>query len=154
MADERTYIIPLRKHYLKSPKYRRTKRAVNALRSFLERHMKTKNVLIGPMLNTKLWENGIQNPPHHVKVTVVRDEKDDVVRAELFGFEFKKKEKKEKKEVPKGLAGKIQEKLAPEEKKESKEDKKEEPKKEHKEKKDAPKKEAPAKKEDKKAPSK
>ncbi len=79
----------------------------------MQKHMKTENILIGPKLNLKIWEHGIKNPPGKVKVTVVKDEKEDNVRVELFGFDFKKKEKKEKQEKPKGLAGKLQEKLGP-----------------------------------------
>ena len=113
MTIERTYTIPLRKEFQKAPKYRRAKRAINALRTFVAKHMKSDNVLIGPRLNLKIWEHGIKNPPHHVKVTAVKDEKEDTVRVELFGFEFKAKEKKEKKDkAAPGLAGKIQEKLA------------------------------------------
>ena len=115
MALSRTYTIPLRKEFQKAPKYRRAKKAVNALREFVKKHMRNENVLIGPKLNLKIWEHGIKNPPHHVKVTAVEDEKDEVVRVELFGFEFKKKEAKEKKEKPKGMAGKLQEKLGPKE---------------------------------------
>ena len=108
---ERTYTIPLRKEFQKAPKYKRAKKAVAAVREFMQRHMKSENVLIGPKLNLKLWEHGMKNPPHHVKVTAVKDEKEDVVRVELFGFEFKKKEKKEEKKKATGLAGKIQQKL-------------------------------------------
>jgi large subunit ribosomal protein L31e len=116
MTIERTYTIPLRKEFQKAPKYRRAKRAITAVRTFMEHHMKSDNVLIGPMLNLKVWEHGIKNPPHHVKVTAVKDEKEGTVRVELFGFEFKAKEKKEKKEkAAPGLAGKLQEKLAPKE---------------------------------------
>ncbi len=111
MVIERTYNIPLRKEFQKAPKYKRAKKAVTALREFVVKHMKSSNVLIGPKLNLKIWEKGIKNPPHHVKVNVVKDEKEDVVRVELFGFEFKPKEKKEKVEKATGLAGKIQEKL-------------------------------------------
>jgi len=119
---ERTYTIPLRHEYLKAPMYRRAKKAVIALRAFVVKHMKSDDVLIGPKLNLKIWERGITNPPHHVKVTATKDDKGQV-RVELFGFEFKPKEKKEKKEkkAP-GLAGKLQEKLA------TTESKKEEPK--------------------------
>jgi large subunit ribosomal protein L31e len=113
MTLERTYTVPLRKEYQKAPKYRRAKKAVNALRAFMQRHMKCENILIGPRLNMKIWERGMKSPPHHVKVNAFKDEKEDVVRVELFGFEFKPKEKKEKKEKAAGLAGKIQEKLAP-----------------------------------------
>jgi ribosomal protein L31E len=108
---EQTYTIPLRKEYQKAPKYRRAKKAINAVRAFVQKHMKTEEVLIGPKLNLKIWEHGIKNPPHHVKVTAIRDDKEGLTRVELFGFEFKKQEKKEKKEKPKGMAGKLQETL-------------------------------------------
>ena len=108
---ERTYTIPLRKEFRKAPKYKRAKKAVRAIREFLVKHMKTENVLIGPKLNLKVWEHGIKNPPHHVKVTVIKDDKEGIARAELFGFKFEKKEKKKKKEKAKGLAGKLQKKL-------------------------------------------
>lgn len=111
MAAEQTYTIPLRKEFQKAPKYKRAKKAVTAVREYVQKHMKTDDVLIGPKLNLKIWEHGIKNPPHHVKVTAVKDEKEDVVRVELSGFEFKKKETKEKKKKAKGIAGKIQEKL-------------------------------------------
>ncbi|MBW2971872.1 50S ribosomal protein L31e [Candidatus Woesearchaeota archaeon] len=115
MALERTYNIPLRKEFRKAPPYKRAKKAVTAVREYMQKHMKCENVLIGPKLNLKIWEHGIKNPPHHIKVTAVKDEKEDSVRVELFGFEFKKKETKEKKEKPKGIAGKLQEKLGPKE---------------------------------------
>ena len=114
MAAEKTFNIPLRKEFQKAPKYKRAKKAVRAVREYLVKHMRNENVLIGPKLNLKIWEHGIKNPPHHVKVTAVED-KEGIVRAELFGFEFKKKEAKEKKAKPKGIAGKLQEKLGPKE---------------------------------------
>lgn len=109
---ERTYNVPLRSEWLKTPKYRRAKKAVAAVRAYVEKHMKSDSVLIGPMLNLKIWEHGIKNPPHHVKVNAVKDEK-GLVRVELVGFEFKEKVKKDttKKPQAKGLAGKIQKKL-------------------------------------------
>jgi len=122
---ERIYNIPLRREYQKAPMYRRAKKAVIALREFVVKNMKSDDVLIGPKLNLKIWERGITNPPHHVKVTAIKDDKGQV-RVELFGFEFKPKEKKEKKEKKAtGLAGKLQEKLGT-----TKEEKKEEPKEE------------------------
>ena len=57
MALERTYTIPLRIEWLKTPKYKRAKKAVHAVREFTEKHMKCKNVLIGPKLNLKIWEH-------------------------------------------------------------------------------------------------
>ncbi|MBI2573179.1 60S ribosomal protein L31 [Candidatus Woesearchaeota archaeon] len=90
---ERVYNVPLRKEYQKSPRWRRTKKAVNALREFLQKHMKSEDVKVGKEVNELLWQHGIRNPPHHIKVTVTKDDK-GVVRAELFGL--KKEEPKAK----------------------------------------------------------
>lgn len=107
---ERIYIIPLRRKFQTAPMYRRAKRAINALREFLMKHMKVddpKKVKIGRNLNLKLWERGIKNPPAKVKVHVVKDE-DGIVKAELVGFVFegpvKQQEKKKKAEQPKEAA--------------------------------------------------
>lgn len=96
---ERTYNIPLRKEYLKVPYWKRTNKAVIAVKEFLVKHMKSENVILSKELNELIWKHGIRNPPHHVKVTVTRDEK-GVVRAELFGAETKKKDKKAVKKAP------------------------------------------------------
>lgn len=92
---ERIYNIPLRKEYMKVPRWKRTKKATSALRQFLQKHMKSENVKLGKEINEELWKHGIKNPPHHVKVTVTKD-KDGVVRAELFGKKeaAKKREKR------------------------------------------------------------
>jgi large subunit ribosomal protein L31e len=104
MADkiilERTYTVPLRKGFLNSPLWRRTERAVTEMKAFLKRHMKSENVKIGKELNDKLWMHGIKNPPHHVKITVTKDEK-GVVRAELFGAKKVGEKKADKKEAKK-----------------------------------------------------
>ena len=95
MATERTYTIPLRKEFSKSPRYKRTNKAVEAVRSFLERHMKSDDIVIGEHLNKELWKHGIRNPPSRVKVNVIKDD-EGKVRVELFGVEIKKEEPKKK----------------------------------------------------------
>jgi large subunit ribosomal protein L31e len=99
---ERVYTVPLRKGFLKVPRYMRTQKAARVLRIFLEKNMKSKDIRLGKYVNKLLWEHGIQNPPHHVKVTCIKDDK-GVVKVELVGApkEDKKDEKKKpaKKEV-------------------------------------------------------
>ena len=96
---ERTYNVPLRKEYMKAPKWRRTKKAVAALRQFLAKHMKSDDVKISAELNEKLWKHGIKNPPHHVKVSVTKDEA-GVVKADLFDKKVtSSSDKKESKKV-------------------------------------------------------
>jgi large subunit ribosomal protein L31e len=94
---ERDYIVPLRKQVLKSPKYKRSKKAVDTLRIFLKKHMKCEDVKIGKNLNEFIWNRGIKNPPHKVEVHVVKTE-DNQVLAELKGFTYVVKKKEEKKE--------------------------------------------------------
>jgi len=128
---ERTYIIPLRREWLKTQKYKRAKKAVTGVKDFLMRHMRVEleMVKLGPKLNEEIWKHGMKNPPSRVKVTVVKDDK-NLVTAELFGFEMpKKKEEKKKKEERTGIAGKLAEKLAGKAKPAKAEEKKEEPKK-------------------------
>ena len=126
---ERTYNVPLRKEWLKAPKYRRAKKAGRALKEFLARHMKTdiENVKIGNYANLKIWERGIRNPPHHIKVNVKKDD-EGIVRAEIVGapVEKPKEEKKTKKEMTdrEKKKAEIEKKLA--EMKKSKEEKTEE----------------------------
>jgi len=98
---ERTYNIPLRKHFRRTSKWRKTKKAISGLQQFLKKHMKVEKVKLGPRLNEELWSNGGKNPPHHVKVDVISD--DGVAKAELSGHKYidqaeLKKEEKPKKE--------------------------------------------------------
>lgn len=118
---ERTYNIPLRKEFQKAPKYKRAKKAVNALKRFLEKHMKSSDVKIGRYLNEKIWEKGIRNPPHHVKVNVTKDS-EGVVRAELVDAPKEIKKEKTKKTKQKETKQKSKE-VKEEEKTEIKEEK-------------------------------
>ena len=101
---ERVYNVPLRKKYRNAPNWKRTKRAVTALREFLQKNMKSDDVKIGKYANLYLWKHGIKNPPHHVKVKCIKYE-DGVVRAEIVGApqekpkEEKKKSKKAEDEI-------------------------------------------------------
>jgi len=99
---ERTYNVPLRKEYLKAPNWKRTPKAVRALRSFLIKHMKSEDIRIGKYANAELWKHGIKNPPHHIKVQVTKDS-EGVVVAELVGA-VEKIDEPQKKKVLKKLA--------------------------------------------------
>ena len=78
---ERNYIIPLRREWRKAPRYKRTKRAVSALQTFLLKHMKVSQVKIGKELNEHIFSRGYKNPPHKVHVTVI---KEDMIRPALY----------------------------------------------------------------------
>ncbi|MBT3408201.1 hypothetical protein HN415_05985 [Candidatus Woesearchaeota archaeon] len=110
MAEiKRSYNIPLRREFLKVPKYRRANKSISAIKKFLIKHMKCPNISIGEKLNSKIWQHGIKNPPHHVLVDVLKTV-DDKVYCELQGFEIKVYKKKEP-EKAKTLKDKIEEKF-------------------------------------------
>lgn len=123
VKDERVYVIPLRRRWLKVVKYQRGKKAVKAVREFIIKHMKNNNVKIGKYLNEILWERGIRKPPHKVKVRTWKE--DDVVKVELVDapVEEKKEIKEEKKKVEEK---KIEKPLEKEEVKETLEEEKKE----------------------------
>lgn len=83
---EREYIIPLRSKWKHVARYKRTNRAVKAVKEFLVRHMKIRDrnldkILIDKFLNEFLWGRGIKNPPLKVKVRAIKE--GDIVKAEL-----------------------------------------------------------------------
>jgi len=92
---EREYIIPLRQEFLKAPRYRRTKRAITAIKNFLKKHMKVEEVKMGPHLNEFMQKHGKQNPPSRIKVKVLKE--GNIARTELPGFPYQTAKKEEKK---------------------------------------------------------
>ncbi len=110
---ERIYTIPLRKETLKVPSFKKANKAAKTVKEFISKHMKSSNVVIGKYLNLKIWNHGAKNPPHHVKVNVVKDDKGKVI-VELFGAPKEVPKVEEKKKVVKKEEVKIEEK--PEEK--------------------------------------
>jgi len=117
---KRTYNVPLRRGFINTPKYKRTKKAVSTLKEFMKKHMKTDNVKIKRELNDYLWKKGIKNPPHHVKVDVLK--KNDIVYVNLEG---KSLETEEKKKAPEGKMEELKEKLGVAKKKGTKPESKE-----------------------------
>jgi large subunit ribosomal protein L31e len=72
IQEERIYVVPLAKEYMKSPNWNRTKRAVKALKKFVTRHMKPEALYLSQEVNERLWENGIKNPPRKIRVRVTK----------------------------------------------------------------------------------
>ncbi len=109
MADERIYIVPLRKEWLKVARYRRSKKAVSALRLFIQKHMKSEDVRLGRHLNMKLWSRGTKHPPHKVAVKAVKVEDKDssYVKVELVGAPEEKVPEKKKKDLATRLREKV-----------------------------------------------
>lgn len=107
---ERVYTVPLRRFWLYTPKYRRAKRAVNALKDFMMKHMKATEVKIGKYANQEIWKRGIKSPPHHIKVEAKKDDK-GIVMVELVGAPTEKPKKEKKPKIPKET--KLEEKVVP-----------------------------------------
>ena len=98
---EREYIIPLRKKYQHVARYKKTPKAIKTVKEFLARHLQVRDRDLGKIkldkfLNEFLWARGIKNPPHKVKVKVVKEE--DIVRAELVDYPTKLRFKKARQE--------------------------------------------------------
>ena len=112
---ERIYTVPLRSEWLKVPKWRRSKRASAALRAFLLRHTKAKEVKLSRWVNEEIWESGGKNPPPRIKVKVTKEE--DIARVELLELppralriaEAEKKKVKEKAKAEKDEKKKLEE---------------------------------------------
>ena len=96
-GETRTYTVPLRKEYLKTPKWRRAEKAVSTLRSFAERHSKIEDIKIGKWVNESIWKRGAKNPPSRVRVDIKRVE--DIVTVELSELPRQAKTK----EIPKKI---------------------------------------------------
>ena len=119
-ADERTYIIPLRKAWENVPDYARAKKAVKVTKAFVMKHMKVESVSMGKYVHKKLMEHGRKNPPHKVEVKVWKD--GEKVKFDLVGAPEEKKEEPTTKKKGKTLADKVKEaKETPKESEEKKE---------------------------------
>ncbi len=84
---EREYIVPLRKGWLKVPKYKRASKAVKTLKQFMAKHMKVydrdlKKVKIDIILNNEIRFRGMKKPPAKIKVKA-RKFDDGIVKVEL-----------------------------------------------------------------------
>ena len=75
---ERIYTINLGKVLL-SPNNRRAKRAINMIREFAVRHMKTEQIRIDQDLSHKIWERGIRHPPRKIRVKMNKLEDDYIL---------------------------------------------------------------------------
>lgn len=132
---EREYVVPLRKGWLKVPKYKRANKAVKTLKEFIARHMKLydddlRKVKLDMILNNELRFRGMKKPLAKVKVKAIKYD-NDIIRVELVNVpkhvEFAKL-KKEKKtaEIEKKVQEKAEAKAEAEVKEESEEDKEKE----------------------------
>ena len=70
---ERIYTIPLR-DVKNVPRTKRSPRAMRYIREFIQKHMKTEDVIIDQAVNEKIWERGIEKIPSKIKVKAVEED--------------------------------------------------------------------------------
>src|SRR5579885_1798961 len=151
---ERIYTINLGKVLL-SPNNQRAKRAINMIREFATKHMKSENVKIEEEISHLVWARGIRHPPRKIRVKITKDDGNVIVskyqeeKTEETSKKSEKKSDSKKKEDKKSVKPKKEEKK---EEKKVEEKKVEEKPKEEKKAEEKPKKEE--KKEEKKAEDK
>lgn len=111
-ATERIYTINLGKVLL-SPNNQRAKRAINMIREFATKHMKSENVKIEEEISHLVWARGIRHPPRKIRVKITKDEGNVIVskyqeekkseetskKADKKSDDKKKSDKKEEKKV-------------------------------------------------------
>jgi len=137
---EREYIVPLRKGWLKVPKYKRANKAVKTLKEFIVRHMKVydrdlRKIKIDELVNNQLRFRGMYKPLAKIKIKAKKYD-NDIVRVELVDIpahvkfaklreerkltelEKKKKVEEKKEEKPEEIQPKPEEKEKVEEAKE------------------------------------
>lgn len=96
---ERVYTINLGKVLL-SPNNQRAKRAINMIREFATRHMKSENVKIEEDVSHLVWSRGIRHPPRKIRVKITKDD-DGTVLISKYQEEEKTKKEEIVKEKPK-----------------------------------------------------
>lgn len=89
---ERVYTINLGKALL-SPNNQRSKRAINMIREFATRHMKTEQVKIDQELSQSVWKRGIRRPPRKIRVKMAKTEEGYVL---VSPYEEEKPKEEEK----------------------------------------------------------
>jgi len=96
---EREYVIPLREQWKRVPRYKKTNKAIRAIKEFLVKHMKVRDrdlrkIKIDTYLNEEIWFRGIRKPPARIKVKAIKDPKSGEVKVSLVEmpdkFKFKK----------------------------------------------------------------
>jgi large subunit ribosomal protein L31e len=80
IIEERIYTVPFSKliYGRKIPRKQRTPRAMRHLRSYLQRHLRSDNIILTAEVNEFMWTRGIQHPPKRIRIRAVKTE-DDIV---------------------------------------------------------------------------
>jgi large subunit ribosomal protein L31e len=84
---EREYIIPLRRGWLKVPRYKRATKAIKTLREFIVRHMKVydrdlRKVKVDELVNNEIRSRGMYKPLAKIKIKAKKYD-NEIVKVEL-----------------------------------------------------------------------
>lgn len=80
---ERIYNIPLRRDVVMSPKWRRSKKAISVIQTYLLKHTKVSEIKLSKWINEAVWAKGSKNPPAKITIKVSIDKEKNIARAEL-----------------------------------------------------------------------
>ncbi len=99
VGEEVMIIVPLRKIKKKVPRWKRAPRAARFLKEFVAKQAKAEKVVLGPEVNEKIWERGIEKPPSRIRVRVKVEEEEGarIAHVHLPPEEMPKKPKEKKK---------------------------------------------------------
>lgn len=107
---ERIYTIPLRRECLKSPKWKRSKKAISAIEAYLLKHTKVSDIKLSRWINEAVWEKGGKNPPAKITLKVEINKEKKTARAELAELPAKARRKLESRKKEELKAKKVEEK--------------------------------------------
>jgi ribosomal protein L31E len=108
---ERVHTINLGKVLL-SPDNQRAKRAINMVKEYATRHMKTEEIKIEESLSHQIWKRGIKHPPRKIRVMMTKTDEGFVLVSP-----YEEEIEKEEKPTPQKKTPDVKEKPEPETKK-------------------------------------
>ena len=105
---ERVHTINLGKVLL-TPNNQRAKRAINMVKEYAARHMKTEDIKIEESLSHQIWKRGIKHPPRKIRVMMTKTD-EGFVLVSPYEEEIEESEKP----TPEKKTPEVKEKLEPE----------------------------------------
>ena len=92
---ERVYTIPLGKVLLSQSQHRSV-RAINMIREFARKHMKTQEIKIDEEVAHLIWSRGVRSPPRKIRVKMVKTD-DGYILVTNYQDDIESEEKDSKK---------------------------------------------------------
>ncbi len=62
-----------------APTKKRAPRAINVLKEYVKRHMKSEEIVISNEVNEQIWAKGIEKPPRRLRIRAVKDKENRVI---------------------------------------------------------------------------